>query len=608
MDEVNIAQYCCDSRLERETNTTSGTTRIPIDEAGLSNMHTRSFTSQPRPRRSRRSNLSTSTSLCALLVCSASLANAQDCIPLRDSTACPAFNSASISTNRDLTGLFPFLSSVTDTSSFDSGLTSYIAGGFTELRFQDLIGCSNVNLDNTTAFYARYTTSVLCNAIVQNSIDACGLTGDATTPLCANSCADYAESEQEIVASDVCGNAGNNALTQVRADFTNCALPARAITGDCIEGSANEQNDCGYSNNLGGLCSYCSMSSPNATDSCCVFSKTTERCEGVVLPVIATASLQPLTTTVTATGTQAAASATGGAPKDHKSNRLSGGAIAGIVIGSIFGIAALLALVTLGCLAVRRRKQASPATSVFNQPYQGRAPSPEYHDGAGEMSERGGGGLPVLGGGRVARMAALEDARADGRPAYLASGYATTSESDPSPNSRPQGPKRSGSLSGARAMMLPGGNNPINNNETSPSSGGEYTSPESHGQSEQLDFFKDYYSQDEIRPGNLVSTLWAYEPRAADEFALERGDMVKVLGIWDDGWATGTRVRQRAAEWKPDGEIQRDSGLSSSHGKRKTLDEGEVKAFPLVCICLPQHWAKTIEGDSTEEGPVFGDR
>jgi hypothetical protein len=29
-------------------------------------------------------------------------------------------------------------------------------------------------------------------------------------------------------------------------------------------------------------------------------------------------------------------------------------------------------------------------------------------------------------------------------------------------------------------------------------------------------------------------------------------------------------------------------------------DDGDVKAFPLVCVCLPQHWRKTIEGDTTD--------
>jgi len=61
----------------------------------------------------------------------------------------------------------------------------------TEDRYQTLLGCSSVDLSNATAYYARYTTSVICNAIVQNSITPCGLTGDATTPLCADSCVSH---------------------------------------------------------------------------------------------------------------------------------------------------------------------------------------------------------------------------------------------------------------------------------------------------------------------------------------------------------------------------------------------------------------------------------
>ena len=132
-----------------------------------------------------------------------------------------------------------------------------------------------------------------------------------------------------------------------------------------------------------------------------------------------------------------------------------------------------------------------------------------------------------------------------------------------------------------------------------------------HRQSEQLPFFKDYYSQDEIHPGDKVATLWAYQPRAGDEFELERGDMLRVVGIWDDGWATGVRIDDRAEDWDVKHKIQRDSGVSNG-GKREPSPTpmGDVKAFPLVCVCLPEHWRKTVEGDSSETtssgGPPAG--
>lgn len=228
-------------------------------------------------------------------------------------------------------------------------------------------------------------------------------------------------------------------------------------------------------------------------------------------------------------------------------------------------------------------------------------PSTGYTDGTRDHERAG---LAVPFGARVARMSALESSSSSNGHSGLAGGYRkSTSDESETPHSRgtglapPTTAKRSGSLSSSSHPGMLG--------DTSPSSGNDYTSPDSHGQSEQLAFFKDYYSQDEIHSGDIVSTLWAYEPRAADEFNLERGDMIKVLGIWDDGWATGVRIRQRADDWRPEAKIQRDSGLSngSSRPPDTAESEGEVKAFPLVCVCLPQHWRKTIEGEIAEGAP-----
>lgn len=419
-------------------------------------------------------------------------------------------------------------------------------------------------------------------------------------------------SEQEITASNVCGTSDSDTLTQIRADFTNCALPANSLTQQCIEAVENEPDNCGFTDNLGSLCSLCAASTQNDTDSCCVFSNTTERCQDVSLPVVASADLQPVSLTVTATAT---ASNTGGAiagagSADSSGGGLTGGQIAGIVVGSVLGALLLLGLIIGGCLLFRRRRDSSPATSIFNQPATSRsAPQMGYNDGARDQERAG---LAVLPGGRVARMAALEGSSSEdpNGMGYSHDYRKSISSDDDSPEQayRAAGlappPKRSGSLSSGSQFAMVGAEG---RNDTSPSSnGGDYTSPESQGQSEQLAFFKDYYSQDEIHASDLVSTLWAYEPRAADEFHLERGDMIKVLGIWDDGWATGVRVRQRAEDWRSDTSVQRDSGLSHGSSQRPpdTADDGEVKAFPLVCVCLPQHWRKTIEGESTEgSGP-----
>lgn len=224
-------------------------------------------------------------------------------------------------------------------------------------------------------------------------------------------------------------------------------------------------------------------------------------------------------------------------------------------------------------------------------------------------------GYEVLPGGRIARMSALEGNGEESpeRGAVMAGGarkvYKDSSDSEgygESPGAKVRGPpitsKRNGSLSSN--SVLGGADDP---NSPNSGSGGQYSSPEgvASGQSEQLPFFKDYYSQDEIHPGDKVATLWAYQPRASDEFELERGDMLKVVGIWDDGWATGVRIHERAEDYDGKHKMQRDSGVSNGSGRRDSSPppNGEIKAFPLVCVCLPEHWKKTIEGDgSTPEG------
>ena len=66
------------------------------------------------------------------------------------------------------------------------------------------------------------------------------------------------------------------------------------------------------------------------------------------------------------------------------------------------------------------------------------------------------------------------------------------------------------------------------------------------------------------------------------------------------GWATGILLPDRAEDVARRREM-RDSGVSaSSHRKQSSLAPpggGEVRAFPLVCVCLPDYWQKTIENE-----------
>lgn len=326
--------------------------------------------------------------------------------------------------------------------------------------------------------------------------------------------------------------------------------------------------------------------------------------------------------TTTATSTASPSSSAASDPSGH--HGLSKGAIAGIVIGSVLGAALLAGLLVLLCLCLRRRS-GSQHGSVLNQPSPARRgtmsqiPSSPAQNIAPQ-------GYEVLPGGRIARMSALEGHSGDSPrrneraavgtaiAAGAAAGYggsrqrqtdspSSSSEDGESPHEEfyrgalgppPRTSRRNGSLSSSSALGA------VEDPQSPQSgSGGQVASQ----QSEQLPFFKDYYSQDEIHPGDKVATLWAYQPRAGDEFSLDRGDMLKVVGIWDDGWATGVLINDRAEDWEPKHNIQRDSGVSSGIGIRDddSTPNGEIKAFPLVCVCLPEHWQKTIEGDGSTE-------
>ncbi|KAH7414338.1 hypothetical protein DE146DRAFT_32275 [Phaeosphaeria sp. MPI-PUGE-AT-0046c] len=560
--------------------------------------------STPVSRRQKQSHAKTKTAtVLSALVASLPVSMAQqNCISLSGSLQCPAFNAASISTN--LTGDFSFLSFVNDVKSFDDRLGNYINTTYAQKQYQNILGCSSVNLSNTTNLYARYTTTVLCNAIVQSSRDACGLSSSSATPLCAGACADFAISEQVIVSTpELCGRPGNNAVPQIRSDFARCSNPAEALSGSCITAVQNEPEECGYKNNLRGLCSFCADSTINSTNSCCVTANVEKRCADVKLPT--TVSMPPLfpsTTSGTHSATGSAAASNG-----QSGSGLSGGAIAGIVLGSILGAALILATVIFCCIHMRKRKQ-SQAGSVFN------TPSPTRQSLRNQPMSYGGDGHAaptILPGARVQRMAALEGSTSSGdqseRGVMSAFGGSQIGAYDSPETIRGHLsgalPRRHGSLSSHSAL---------GSSTNSPLSGSDqarnFSSPDgvASGQSEQLQFFKDYYSQDDIHPNDTVATLWAYQPRAGDEFELERGDMLKVVGIWDDGWATGVRLSESAEQWEARKAEQRDSGVSNGSRRSRAEADSEIKAFPLVCVCLPQHWRKTIEGDSTDAGRGSG--
>uniref|UniRef100_A0A093VF94 Rho guanine nucleotide exchange factor 5 n=1 Tax=Talaromyces marneffei PM1 TaxID=1077442 RepID=A0A093VF94_TALMA len=526
------------------------------------------------------------------------------CISLQNSTTCSAFNVSSISTtDTTVVGYYPFLKNVHNVDEFDRQLTAYANNAYVQQQYASRIGCTAVNLTDTSDYYARYTISVICNGIVQNSKIPCGLTESQSPPLCATTCASYATSEEEIAINrQTCATTLPTYMDQIRADFIVCSMPADSLTGLCITGEMNERENCGYSSNLPGLCSYCASSSPNATDSCCINSKASTRCSNVDIP--STSSIPPLFTVT------AMATTTPDSVGNSSGSHLSGGQIAGVVVGSVAGIAILAGLIMFLLFCLRRRRN-SANSDVFNKPTPKRSNQPMQMAPV-VAAQRS---LEPVPGGRVARMSALQaevddSDRGASRGMFAAAGkYSDTSDSEglvSSPESRsrrraPVAGRRQGSLSSTSVLGMDADSSPLSG------TAGQFSSPDgvASGQSEQLPYFRDYYSQDDIHPNDKVSVLWAYQPRAADEFDLDRGDMLKIVGIWDDGWATGVRINDRAEDFEDEHNVQRDSGVSNGSQARRNSSpqpRGEIKAFPLVCVCLPHHWRKIIDGDIVQAG------
>ncbi|KOS18381.1 Proline-rich receptor-like protein kinase PERK2 [Escovopsis weberi] len=420
------------------------------------------------------------------------------------------------------------------------------------------------------------------------SLTPCGVSQKNAPPLCAETCAEYAQSEAYITADkELCTSPSEDLIKLIRADFTNCALPEQSLSGSCINGIDNEPDNCGFGNSTIGLCSYCSAGGINSTDTCCYNSNAENRCHGVRLPDI-TATLTFTAPTATATSSVPVTK-----PPASSSGRLSGGAIAGIVVGSV-AVLVILAALLFFCIGRMRRKRGSQQGSIFNQPTPTRKGPPVTQNHNTVPT-----GYEVLPGGRVARMSALEG-HSGNSPSIRQSSLHTSREAELAVTGKHMDNLSTSDFGGhsshelqfnslrgppaaSRRQASLSGNSMLGSEYSPEKMGAAMGFPSPHGvasnQSEQLPFFKDYYSQDDIHPGDKVAVLWAYQPRAVDEFALDRGDVLKVVGIWDDGWATGFLIDQRAEEWDSRRRKPRESDQSSTSVLSNV--HGDLKAFPL---------------------------
>ncbi|KAI9315706.1 hypothetical protein BX666DRAFT_1860361 [Dichotomocladium elegans] len=156
------------------------------------------------------------------------------CLLLTGSRACRGFAQYYVGIT-DLAPTYPFISNVTDVSSFDLSLYNYINS--TSIAQQ--IGCTN------DTQYTRYSLTHLCANLIHESSGSlpCNFKFDLNPPpMCRSTCDDWISGISTVPASD---NA--TCISGLSALRSECDWPGfNGSVGSCVLGSDNEPDNCGW--------------------------------------------------------------------------------------------------------------------------------------------------------------------------------------------------------------------------------------------------------------------------------------------------------------------------------------------------------------------------
>ncbi|KAI9283657.1 hypothetical protein BC943DRAFT_327437 [Umbelopsis sp. AD052] len=238
----------------------------------------------------------------------------QPCMNLQSSQACPAYQQYYVNIPANTTN-YPWLATVSDVPGFDQALFQY--ANSTQNYLQSL-GCTN-GAYPTYIPYARYSLSMLCEQIIQDSQDCNAINNLYPGPLCSDTCMSYVASVAQITSNtSLCQP--SDLRTSELADLTNRCSTWDGYNGTsargCISGSSNEPLNCGFQNDTTTACEFCKENSGNAC------------CQTIV-----------------------------GCNYHHG---LSGGAIAGIVIGCVAAVTAAVLIYFCFCRRPRRFQKEFP--------------------------------------------------------------------------------------------------------------------------------------------------------------------------------------------------------------------------------------------------------
>ncbi|PWN92661.1 hypothetical protein FA10DRAFT_220976, partial [Acaromyces ingoldii] len=534
---------------------------------------------------------SVAASVMAAAVGVAAQQTSDQCVSLKGSTQCPSFQDAYVNPS-NLSSAWPWFSQVSDVQSFDDQFAQYFTDPtrFIATKLNRQLQCNRTGSDNTTLQWER---TILCGQFSQISYSAqCNIQNRADPIMvCQDTCIEYSDSENTIVANpQIC--TPTDSLTydhnQTRAatllkDYVTCTNWTSLVSTNnatCVSGASNEGN-CGYGPGVSTqLCEVCDPSGNRTVPACCYDRQTDlSQCASYGHPgaaaVVATTSVATGFQTATSSSSTGQATGSGGSSRAGQDNQnggggtnLSGGQLAGIIVGCIAGAALLGAFLAWLLFGRRRRNKQDHEASrglVYGAAGAGAAgaASREKNSGGWNHSDadtaRSLGGSPadnksprsMDGGAPLVGGAALAGAGAGAGAGAAAAGAASAS------HDRPQ----SGLSSGT-------------------------TGSGTDGRGTTVAVVKDQYTGQDIFPGEEVVAIYPYNASLNDELTLEPEQRLTVLRLYDDGWALG-----------------------------RTLD-GKEGALPLVCVSSAKGDAParlragsardTTTGTSDDEGLTSG--
>lgn len=177
---------------------------------------------------------------------------AQKCLKLTNSKACPAFQNYYISIGATPSIPQPaWLNAVNDITSFDKAILNHLnSSSYTQSFWTSQLGCVPVNTNSTP--YAQYSVSIACAQLVLDpalSLPCNFQYNILPNSLCTSSCQAYANSVASIVNDTrICKkdlNITTNGTTAImQMCSTDNAVSGTAANG-CIAASQNEPLNCG---------------------------------------------------------------------------------------------------------------------------------------------------------------------------------------------------------------------------------------------------------------------------------------------------------------------------------------------------------------------------